>query len=154
AEKRARIVKNDHLKASNFSKFVKTVPKSIGRSQKNLFRLSFLEEVDGLPLVIEPAGENLDICRGAVTNHELIDAKRLEYGAIRFRNFHLDSALGFRKFAQSASQGLLDYSEPSSPRTEIDDKIYTSTDYPASQWIQMHNEMSFAHHWPRKVFFF
>ena len=33
-------------------------------------------------------------------------------------------------------------------------KIYTSTDYPASQWIELHNEMSYSHNWPGKIYFF
>jgi alpha-ketoglutarate-dependent taurine dioxygenase len=41
----------------------------------------------------------------------------------------------------------------SSPRTEIVGKIYTSTDHPSDQAINMHNELSYSHEWPGKIMF-
>ena len=32
--------------------------------------------------------------------------------------------------------------------------MYTSTEYPADQSISLHNELSYAHRWPEKLFFF
>jgi hypothetical protein len=60
----------------------------------------------------------------------------------------------FQQFVLAVCGEMLTYSEPSSPRTEVASQVYTSTDYPADQSIQMHNEMSYSHRWPAKVFFF
>lgn len=36
----------------------------------------------------------------------------------------------------------------------ITEKVYTSTEYPPEYTISMHNELSYAHRWPGKLFFF
>jgi alpha-ketoglutarate-dependent taurine dioxygenase len=40
------------------------------------------------------------------------------------------------------------HSELSSPRTTITNGVYTSTDHPSDQKIQMHNEQSYLSYWP------
>lgn len=40
------------------------------------------------------------------------------------------------------------HSELSSPRTQLSNGVYTSTDHPANQIIQMHNEQSYLSYWP------
>ncbi|MEM6613699.1 MAG: TauD/TfdA family dioxygenase, partial [Cyanobacteria bacterium P01_C01_bin.72] len=48
---------------------------------------------------------------------------------------------------------LLSYQDGSSPRTLLQDNIYTSTDYPASQTIFLHSELSYANTYPLKIYF-
>jgi alpha-ketoglutarate-dependent taurine dioxygenase len=60
--------------------------------------------------------------------------------------------------ALSASLGplygtLLNYNERSSPRRELGDRVYTSTEYPAAFSIFMHNENSYQAVWPLNVAF-
>jgi hypothetical protein len=43
--------------------------------------------------------------------------------------------------------------ERCSPRTELGDKIYTSTIQPADQFIHFRNMTSFSHQWPRHLWF-
>jgi alpha-ketoglutarate-dependent taurine dioxygenase len=71
-----------------------------------------------------------------------------------FRNFNIFSPELFEQFVIASSAGLLSYKERSSPRTQISNNIYTSTDYPADQSIFLHNENSYQHTWPLKIFFF
>src|SRR6185436_14085722 len=85
-------------------------------------------------------------------NLRFIETTLVEHGAILFRGFQ-PSLDGFEHFARALDPVLLDYTEPSSPRSLVRDKVYTSTEYPASQWIQLHNEMSYSGQWPHKVFF-
>jgi alpha-ketoglutarate-dependent taurine dioxygenase len=47
----------------------------------------------------------------------------------------------------------LPYMEGTSPRHEVGDHIYTSTDYPAHQRIPLHNELSYSNTWPLRLFF-
>jgi alpha-ketoglutarate-dependent taurine dioxygenase len=49
---------------------------------------------------------------------------------------------------------LLNYIVGNSPRTKVSDKVYTSTEYPPSETIPLHNELSYLHQWPSKLFFF
>jgi hypothetical protein len=55
---------------------------------------------------------------------------------------------------QTIEPHTLSYVEGQSPRTKVYDQIYTSTDYPANQTITLHNELSYTHNPPRKIFFF
>ncbi|MGH3429770.1 MAG: TauD/TfdA family dioxygenase, partial [Mycobacteriales bacterium] len=48
---------------------------------------------------------------------------------------------------------LSPYHERSSPRHELDDGVYTSTDYPASEQIFLHNENSYQLTWPSRLAF-
>ena len=57
----------------------------------------------------------------------------------------------FRTFTQSVCPELIEYGERSSPRTKIDDGVYTSTDHPADQPIVLHNEQSYTLNWPLKI---
>lgn len=48
----------------------------------------------------------------------------------------------------------LSYAEPSTPRTQVQENIYTSTEYPKEQTIAQHNEHSYTATWPGKLFFY
>jgi hypothetical protein len=41
----------------------------------------------------------------------------------------------------------------STPRTSVGEGAFTSTEYPADQWIVLHSEMSYARLWPRLLMF-
>jgi alpha-ketoglutarate-dependent taurine dioxygenase len=46
------------------------------------------------------------------------------------------------------------YMEGATPRTELKEKIYTSTEYPADHRIALHNELTYTLTWPMKISFF
>jgi alpha-ketoglutarate-dependent taurine dioxygenase len=48
----------------------------------------------------------------------------------------------------------LAYVHGNSPRTKVGDNVYTSTEYPAAFTISMHNELSYAATWPRRLMFY
>jgi alpha-ketoglutarate-dependent taurine dioxygenase len=107
-----------------------------------------------LPLVMRPAVEGVDLTTWVPGHRELIRTSLLKHGGILFRNFGLSSAVAFEQVAVACSTRLLPYQERSSPRTQINHQIYTSTDYPADQSIFLHNENSYQHIWPLRIFFF
>jgi alpha-ketoglutarate-dependent taurine dioxygenase len=90
----------------------------------------------------------------ALNNRDFIQTHLLKRGGILFRNFNISSPETFEQLVIASSAELLEYREPSSPRTRIQNNIYTSTDYPADQSIFLHNELSYRHKWPLKIFFF
>jgi alpha-ketoglutarate-dependent taurine dioxygenase len=83
-----------------------------------------------------------------------IEAELVKHGAILFRDFPLRSRVDFESFVRAISPELMEYTERSTPRSEVTAGIYTSTEYPADQHIPLHNENSYSHAWPRKVYFF
>jgi alpha-ketoglutarate-dependent taurine dioxygenase len=74
---------------------------------------------------------------------------------VLFRGFEIRDARDFSEFASAiSSTGPLSYEERSSPRSEVDDLVYTSTDHPADQHIVLHNEQSYTLRWPTKIMFY
>lgn len=74
-------------------------------------------------------------------------------GAILFRGFAVPTVTAFESFVKALTPELLSYEFGSTPRERLDGRIYTSTEYPAHQWIPLHNEQSYTREWPRKIWF-
>lgn len=128
--------------------------RSVGLSRESLVRAEPLFEGGGLPLLLTPQVKHLDAPAWARDNRDFIEARLHEHGGILFRDFGLVTAEDFRRFAEAVAGELVEYRERSSPRTQVDANVYTSTDYPADQSIFLHNENSYQQRWPQKIFFF
>ncbi|MUN39344.1 TauD/TfdA family dioxygenase [Actinomadura litoris] len=74
------------------------------------------------------------------------------YGAVLLTGLPVDLAL-FAAAVRSVGGEPLGYNERSTPRTEVEANIYTSTEYPPDQVIPMHNENSYSDRWPDTLFF-
>lgn len=124
-----------------------------------MFKTSVLNRAT-LPLVIEPdLGEgrtpNAEVLASLyMRNKSFLESKLLEYGGLLFRGFSVASAAALYQFARPISEGsLLDYVDGTSPRTKVSTGVYTSTEYPPAYFISLHNELSYTHRWPSRVFF-
>lgn len=132
--------------------------RSLGRKgisatqQQDLVRQSFFEG-GSLPLVIEPALGGVDLISWAKSSRGFLESNLLKYGGILLRGFGVDSAARFEELIATLFGEALEYKERSSPRSAVSGNIYTSTDYPPDQHIFLHNENSYAHTWPAKIFF-
>lgn len=107
-----------------------------------------------LPLILRPAMKGLNLAAWAEAKRGFIDEQLFRYGAVLFRGFDIAGAAGFEAVARTLDGGLLAYNERSSPRRQVSGGVYTSTDYPADQPIFLHNENSYQHRWPMRLFFF
>lgn len=108
-----------------------------------------------LPLVITPVTHGVDLMTWVAENKTYIADRLLEHGGILFRDFGVRTTPEFERFIELASGEMLEYSERSSPRSRVTDRnIYTSTDYPPSQSIFVHNENSYKRNFNLKIFFF
>jgi alpha-ketoglutarate-dependent taurine dioxygenase len=123
-------------------------------SPEELVRAERLRLDRRLPLVVKPVVSGLDAAAWAESNREFIEASLLEHGGILFRGFDVKTSGQFAQFMRAVSSELLEYGERSSPRTQVGDHVYTSTDYPAAHSIFVHNENSYQRAWPMKIFFF
>jgi alpha-ketoglutarate-dependent taurine dioxygenase len=82
---------------------------------------------------------------------ELGDAL-LEHGALLFRGFALDGPRDFQAFADAVGS-VRDYVGGNSPRSEVLDRVYGSTEYPRSLELALHNEMAYLGRWPARLAF-
>lgn len=82
-----------------------------------------------------------------------IDNQLENFGAIKFRGVVINSQEDFQWIIDSISEKFLSYIDGNSPRTKLSGNVYTSTEYDNTQIITMHNELSYSHQWPGKLFF-
>lgn len=108
-----------------------------------------------LPYVWIAGGERGTHLPEVLRNHQLdLDRLLLEHGAILLKNFDVSSLEKFHSCTQvlaGASAGS--YIDGNSPRTKLSESIYTSTEYPPELSISMHNELSYSHAWPARLYF-
>ncbi|MFY1616357.1 TauD/TfdA family dioxygenase [Micromonospora sp. WMMD736] len=76
------------------------------------------------------------------------------HGAVLLRGFDIGSVSGFERVVRAVSGAPLSYAERSSPRSTIEGQVYTSTDYPPTEEIFLHNENSYQATWPLTLFFY
>jgi alpha-ketoglutarate-dependent taurine dioxygenase len=88
------------------------------------------------------------------SRRESIDLMLCDAGAVLFRGFAVRTPADFQAVVRSPSQTLLSYTYRSSPRTEEIAGVYTSTEYPSAEEIPLHNENSYSHAWPLRIWFF
>lgn len=127
---------------------------AISLSQQSLVNSEILLPEHGTPWVYSPVTDGVDLNTWAANHREEIISNLTRYGALLFRNFALKEVEDFERFLKTIAGPLLTYSYRSTPRSEVEGKIYTSTEYPASQDIPLHNEMSYTRSWPMKIGFF
>lgn len=104
--------------------------------------------------MVQPAQNDVDLIAWASDHHEFVETELARHGALLFRGFDTHSVQRFEEFVAATSKGALPYSERSSPRSQVSGNIYTSTDYPASEQIFLHNEQSYNLQFPLKIYFF
>ncbi len=123
--------------------------------ESDIFTLTEARRIPGptFPLVIEPAREEIDAVGWATAQRRPIRELLLRHGGVLFRGFTAGSVETFRSFIAAVSGEPLPYMEGSSPRHEVADRVYTSTDYPPRHRIPLHNELSYSNTWPLRLFF-
>ena len=109
---------------------------------------------DRLPLCIHPDGEDVSLVEWSRGKLDMLRGRLHESGGILFRGFGLATAEDFHAVVSVLGGEQLDYTERSSPRSRVQGRIFTSTDHPADQEINFHNELAYSGHWPMEIFFF
>lgn len=106
-----------------------------------------------LPLVLKPVIEGVNLFHWIQANKRRITEDLDRYGAILFRGFHLQRDSDLTRFTEALSLEPMHYVEGATPRTQLRDHVYTSTEFPAGHTIAQHNELSYVCTWPMKICF-
>jgi alpha-ketoglutarate-dependent taurine dioxygenase len=123
-------------------------------SPADLINIEPLTDSANFPLVIKPAVKGVDLPTWAELSCSWIQEQLLEYGAILFRDFAIPSISVFQQTITAIATEAMEYRYRASPRSQVADRIYTSTDYPADQSIFPHNEHAYSPTFPLKIFFY
>jgi alpha-ketoglutarate-dependent taurine dioxygenase len=125
-----------------------------------MFRTRLLYPQKSLPLLVEPEETSAEgrsvssLIQSISANRAIVESWLYKHGAVLFRGFSIDNIEELNAVVRAIQRELLDYIEGDSPRTKISGQIYTSTEYPETYQISLHNELSYTHKWPSKIFFY
>ena len=106
----------------------------------------------GHVLLVQPVIP-VDLATWAREQSAWIESRLATYGGILFRGFQIASAAQLDRVVAAVAGEPLVYRERSSPRQQVSGNVYTSTEHPPDQAIFLHNENSYQHVWPQRVFF-
>ncbi|MFV8751413.1 amino acid adenylation domain-containing protein [Nannocystaceae bacterium ST9] len=124
------------------------------RGGGDLFATRPLFEDRRSPLVFEARVRDLDPHAWLLAEREQVAAALERHGGVLLRGLPLAGPDEFARLCRSLTPDLMDYDEQSTPRTTLAKHVYTSTEYPAQSRIMPHNEMAYASHWPRWLWFY
>lgn len=110
------------------------------------------------PLLLTPkAGQDIPNfgpwLKKADSQKKWLKEKLLEHGALLFRGFPIHNATALHAFCEAIDVQLMDYPRGTSPRTEVGQQVYTSTEVPANLPLPIHTEMSYTSVFPRALAF-
>lgn len=117
-------------------------------------RAERLAEAQPLPLCVTAAAPGVSLDAAAARLRECAAEQLERAGGLLFRGFPVPDVAAFRRFAASFGHELLSYEFGSTPRSKLDAGVYTSTEYPAHQWIPQHNEQAYTRQWPMRIWFY
>lgn len=75
-------------------------------------------------------------------------------GGLLFRGLPVRSVHDFESFVSAFTASLVSYEFGSTPRSQVQRHVYTSTEYPPHQHIPLHNEQAYTREWPMKIWFY
>jgi len=111
------------------------------------------DPVDGGPLIITAAREQLDPAQWAAANRESLLEKLRSQGGVLLRGFVPLAEQELAAFVRVFAGDVMEYTYASTPRTRQSVGVYTATEYPPDQTIPLHNELAYSRSWPLRLAF-
>jgi alpha-ketoglutarate-dependent taurine dioxygenase len=112
-----------------------------------------LDERRSLPLLFEPAIAGVDLAAWIGANGSLVQARLETHGGLLFRGFEVEGQEDFERVVDAVGFSRMHYVEGATPRRELGQQVYTSTEFPQEHPIALHNELSYTMTWPLKIAF-
>jgi alpha-ketoglutarate-dependent taurine dioxygenase len=106
-----------------------------------------------LPLAITASGD-LDIMGWAATYKFQLNQLLLSHGALLLRGLKIGGAQRFNELFSLLSGDAIEYKNRTSPRAQVYNNIYTSTNHPKREFIHMHTENSYSATYNRIIAFY
>jgi alpha-ketoglutarate-dependent taurine dioxygenase len=77
----------------------------------------------------------------------------LEHGAVLLRGFGISTPADVHDAVTCFGEPFTEYLHGNSPRQNVHEGVWTSTEYPPEYDISLHNELSQSYRWPDRLFF-
>ena len=140
------------MKKNSLESLLSFKPKEINPNEDQVY-WDKLFELD-YPQLVKATLRGVNLTSWLKENKVKVKSALKDTGGILFRGFEVYDDAKFRECFQVISDQFIDYTDRSSPRTEIGGNVYTSTEHPKDQVINMHNELSYSQKWPRWIAFY
>lgn len=109
---------------------------------------------ESMPVTLRPQRFGVDLVGWAAEHVDHIEALLHLHGAVRLRGFKVNGSAHLERLIGAMyRRELIEYTNRSTPRSQVRGRIYTSTEYPADAEIPMHNENAYTSSWPSRLFF-
>ena len=144
---------SDDLRNS-FESMLTSEPRKVGLSEEGAVRRGWVGDAETPPRLYESSGPDVDPAGWLDARRDEVAADLARWGAVLLRGFELPEPQAFEAMVASCAESLMPYVERSTPRSEAGGKLMTSTEYPQDQFIPLHNELSYAHLWPGRIWFY
>mmetsp|Transcript_27206 Transcript_27206/g.49731 ORF Transcript_27206/g.49731 Transcript_27206/m.49731 type:complete len:328 (+) Transcript_27206:482-1465(+) len=95
-----------------------------------------------------------ELAATVTANYDAIQDMLRTEGAVVVQGTAVVDAEGVEEIIQAVGEPPMEYLERSTPRRSLGSFVYSSTEFPADQTINLHNELSAAHVYPRLVWFY
>ncbi|MCT2581926.1 TauD/TfdA family dioxygenase [Actinophytocola gossypii] len=82
-----------------------------------------------------------------------VDKVLADTGVVLLRGLGVETPERFHEVVAHFGDPLTSYRGGNTPRSKVADGVFTSTEYPPEYEISLHNELSYAGEWPRRLFF-
>lgn len=112
------------------------------------------EETGVFPVVLTSMLPHQRLNEWLAQSGEVVDRYLQNYGAMLFRGFEIAGSSGFNEILPAIFNEQIEYKQRTSPRHAVLGNVYTSTDHPNDQVINMHTESSYGSPWPQRICFF
>lgn len=129
-------------------------PGEVTRSGSNLVEIREPTTERGLPLMAVPRVKDVDLLHWVELARDIIDQALTSHGAILFRGFSSLDDTAFGKLLEARGSKPMEYIDQHTPRSGVEENVYTSTEYPAEEDIELHSEMSYSALFPRDICFY
>lgn len=127
-------------------------PREVSLDGGEIVRTRPLQVEGWLPLVVEPARDDVALAEWARDHRATVEEMVAEHGAVLFRGFPIFSTEEFERFASAICPQLFN-ENGEHPRESVSGNVYTPTFFPPEEKLLWHNENSYNHRWPLKIFF-
>lgn len=113
-----------------------------------------IKNISGKKMLLEINTGNSSPLVWAEENKKDVESFLTTNGALLIRGLNISDSNEFGQVLKILfGEDLANYTYRSTPRTEVNSKVYTATEYPASEVIPQHNENAYSNAWPMRIGF-
>jgi alpha-ketoglutarate-dependent taurine dioxygenase len=113
-----------------------------------------IQTISGRKMLVEVDPHKMETKRWVEINKDGVEKFLSTNGALLIRGLKIAGADEFGGvLTELFGEELANYTYRSTPRTELKNKVYTATEYHASEVIPQHNENAYSNSWPMRIGF-